>query len=237
MISVGEIIYRINEHPLLKSVRKSDIVRHIKTVVELVGAPALLTEKLIQLELKDYRVKLPEDFHSRISVRAVIENQKIVLQHNTDDFKKFNKELAIDENINYGDTVFTHHIVNNSYLYADFKEGTVELAYKAYEEDENGWPMLPKNESLVLAIEYYVRSRHFGILADMYPAKYAQAHARAEQQYTWYVRQATSSLLTLDPVEAEALGNRLVRMIPLKDEFFSNHKYSGQPERVNRRIW
>jgi hypothetical protein len=90
---------------------------------------------------------------------------------------------------------------------------------------------------VLLAIENYIKSRHFGILADMYPQKYERAYQRAEQQYTWYVAQATASMLNLDPVEAEALGNRIIRMIPLKDEFFTNNKYSGQPERLRGNIW
>jgi len=236
-ISVGELIYRINEHPLLKNVKKSDIVTHIKTVVELIGVPALYKDAYVRLTIKNYRAKLPDDFHSRTAVRVVVDGQKRVLTHNMNDYKGFEDKInAKTENDgNYEETMFTHHITNG-YLYVDFQEGEVELAYKAYMEDENGWPLIPKNESLVLAIENYIKARHFGILADM-NANFERAYQRAEQQYTWYVQQAHNSMLQLDPVEAKALAERIFRMIPTPDSFYTNDKYSGQAERMNKNVW
>lgn len=239
MISIGDIIYRIQEHPLLKNVRKSDIVNHVKYVIELVGAPALLEDKMVELIIKDYRVKLPEDFHSRVTVRANIDGNRIVLTHNTDDFRKFNskvnEDIEDDTIENYSDTLFTHYIVDG-FLYTDFINGTVELVYKAFKQDENGWPVLPDNVSLVLAIENYIKSRHFGILADL-NANYERAYQRAEQQYTWYIAQATASILNPDPVEAKALGDRIIRLLPLTDSFYTNEKYASQPERLNKSVW
>ncbi len=241
MISIGEIIYRIQEHPLLKSVKKSDIVNHVKTVIELIGVPGLKKEVRVVLLVADYRVKLPEDFLERVASRAIVDSSaiKVNMTHNTDDFAVYNKKIAEEiesENITtLNETLFSHKIVNG-YLYTDFVQGEVELIYRAYEVDENGWPMIPKNESVVLAIENYIKSRYFGILADM-NANYERAYQRAEQQYTWYIAQATTSLINIDPVEAEALGSRLIRMIPISDSFYTNDKYSSQPERLNRQIW
>jgi len=236
MVSIGEIIYRIQEHPLLRNVKKSDIINHVKTVIELVGVPSLKTEKKVNLLIRQYMVKLPADFIERIAARVIVtdSNVKVNLTHNPDDFAKFNKEL--NEDPNYIDETLFSHKIANGYLWTDFEEGEIELVYRAYEIDENGWPMIPKNESLILAIENYIKSRYFGIMADM-NANYERAHQRAEQQYCWYVAQATASMLNLDPVEAQALGERIVRMIPVKDSFYSNSKYASQPERINRQVW
>ena len=237
MVSIGEIIFRIGEHPLLKNVKKSDIVTHVKTVIELIGVPALYTEKTVKLLIKNYRAKLPDDFRNRISVRVIYQGQKRVLTHDMNDFKSgvpmINETKETDGN--FEETMFTHYI-SNGYLYVDFQEGEVELAYRAYAQDENGWPMIPKNESLILAIENYIKARYFGILADM-NANYERAYQRAEQQYTWYVQQAHNSMLQLDPVEAKALAERIFRMVPTVDSFYTNDKYSGQPEQMNKNIW
>lgn len=233
MISIGEIIYRIHENPLLVNVRTSDTVNHVKTVIELVGVPGLKQDKLIVLDIIEYRAQLPEDFLNRVSVRMINGNDRIVLTSMTDEFGKFNRELYnSDEEPGYE---FTHKIADG-YIYTDFKEGKIELLYKAYACDENGWPMIPRNESLVLAIENYIKARYYGILADQ-NANFERAYQRAEQQYNWYVAQATTSLTMLDPVEAQALGEMLVRLISIKDNFYSNFKYAGQPERLNKRIW
>jgi hypothetical protein len=233
MISIGEIIYRINENPLLRSVKKSDIVNHIKTVISLIGVPILKEDKLVVLEIIDYRAQLPSDFIRRKSVRVLDGTDRIVLSHMTDEYGKFSHELSgtIDDT----DHIFTHKIVE-PYIYTDFKEGRIELLYYAYILDENGWPMIPNNESLIKAIDYYIRSRHYEILADQ-NAQFERAYQRAEQQYCWYVAQATNSLLQPDPVEAQAIGAMLTRLVPMKDNFYLSDKYAGQPERINRKVW
>lgn len=232
MISVGEIIYRINENPLLKAVKKSDIVNHIKTVIGLIGVPILKEDKLIVLNIIDYRAQLPSDFIRRKSVRVLDGSDRIVLSHMTDEFGIHNRTL---DDIDEDDRIFTHKIVE-PYIYTDFKEGTIELSYYAYILDENGWPMIPNNESLIKAIDYYIRARHYEILADQ-NAQFERAYQRAEQQYCWYVAQATSSLLQPDPVEAQAIGAMLMRLVPMKDNFYLSDKYAGQPERINRKVW
>jgi hypothetical protein len=232
LVSIGEIIYRINEHPLLQSIRRSDIINHVKTVIELVGVPGVKNEKMVSLDVKDYRAELPFDFMERVSVRVYDGTDRIVLTDSTDEFTKFNKEIYGDKK---SDHIYTYKIAGQ-FIYTDFKEGTIEVIYKTYNTDEKGWPMIPRNESLILAIEYYIRWRHFSILADQ-NANFERSAARAEAQYTWYVGQAMNSLSTPDPVAAQAIGEMLIRMIPIKDNFYTNHKYAGQPERRNTRIW
>lgn len=232
MISIGEILYRILENPLLKGVKKSDVVIHVKTVLELVGVPGLKQDKFVRLQVVNYRCPLPDDFLQRISINVVDSRGKIVSTHATDNFAEFAGEVV---NPADADTLFTHKVTPN-YIYFDFEEGEIELLYKAYHTDDEGWIVIPRNESLILAIENYIKARYYGILADQ-NANFERAYQRAEQQYSWYVAQATNSMLTLDPVEAQALAAALVRMVPLKDQFYTHNKYSGQPERMNRDIW
>jgi hypothetical protein len=232
MMSIGEILYRLLEQPLLKAVKKSDISTHIKTVIELVGVPGLKEEKFIVLDVFDFRAELPSDFLTRKTVRVVNGEDRIVLTDNTDEYGKFNKEIFGSDNPG---TIYTHKIVNG-FIYTDIKECKLELVYYAYITDEHGWPMIPRNESLYLAIENYIKARYFGILADQ-NAQFERSYQRAEQQYCWYVAQAKGFFATPDPVEAQALGEMLIRMIPIKENFYTNEKFSGQPERLNKHIW
>jgi len=235
MMSIGEIIYRIQEQPMLRAVKTSDIVNHVKTVIELVGVPGLKEDKKINLIIQDFRCQLPPDFLERVSVRmidSISKNPIVVLSQGTDNFLQFTKDSST---LVQSDTLYSHKIING-FIYTDFKEGEVELLYKAYYTDANGWPMVPKNESLYLAIEGYVKTRYYGILADQ-NAQFERAFQRAEQQYVWYVAQATNRLLHLDPVEAQALGNALVRLIPMKLAFYTDDKYINQPESINKHLW
>lgn len=232
VISIRQLIYRIKENPLLEAVSTSDIVTHVKTVIELIGVPGIKMDKKINLVIQDYRAELPVDFIDRTSVRYIRTTDKVVLTHATDEF--IEKEAEVNEE-EIPDTIYTHKIVNR-FIYTDFKEGEIELLYRAYYTDENGWPMIPSEESLLKAIEYYIRSRYYEILADN-NAAFERAYQRAETQYNWYMAQATSKLLTLDPVEAQALASSLIRLIPLDNTFYTNDKYRGQPENFNRNIW
>jgi hypothetical protein len=235
MISVGEVIYRIQENPLLKAVKTSDIVNHVKTILELIGVPGVKEEKQVNLVIQDFRCQLPLDFLERVTVRLVDSVSKtpiVVLGHSSDDCMQFTVNSST---VVQSDTLYSHRIVNG-FIYTDFKEGEVELIYTAYHTDINGWPMIPSNTSVILAIEFYIKARYFRILSDQ-NAQFERAWAEAEKQYCWYIAQATNSMLHLDPVEAQALGNALVRMIPIKDAFYSNNKYSSQPEKLNKSIW
>jgi hypothetical protein len=235
MISIGEIIYRIQEQPMLRAVKTSDIVNHVKTVIELVGVPGLKQEKKINLIVQDYRAQLPSDFIKRVTARmidSVSRTPVVVLTEGTDNFIRTVKDSST---LVKSDTLYSYKILDG-YIYTDFKESEVELIYTAYYTDENGWPKIPNNASLLLAIENYIKQRHYGILADQ-NAQFERAYQRAEQQYLWYVAQATNSLSHLDPVEAQALGNAIIRMIPQKTSFYTDNKYIGQPEVLNKNIW
>jgi hypothetical protein len=225
-IGVDDILYRIQDDPFLKNVKKSDVVNYIKTVLYLIGAPTLYEDKVVTLQIYDYKAQIPKDFVARTSVRLIYEDgNRLVLQHNTDDYYNTYKEMSDTTTV---DLLYTHKIVGDT-LWVDFEEGKVELAYKAVSVDENGWPMFDANESLILAIEWYIKQRYYRILwtHGKLPDKVADY---AEQQYNWYMGQATARIQIQDPIEAEATKRAVIRMIPLTDSVATAHKYDSQRE-------
>ncbi len=242
MVSVGEIMYRLQDNPLLKNVKKSDVVNHIKTVINLLGVPGLYEDKLITLDIYDFRSQIPSDFVSRTAVRRILTSTvstsdgsttdikaKITLTHNTDEF--YNEYSTLNDNDKSTvDMLYTHKIVGD-FIYVDFEEGQVEMSYKAVTTDENGWPMIDSDDSVILATEWYIKRRYYEILWSngKLPDKVFQ---HSEQQYRFYMGQATNALLIPDPVEAEAIGNAIIRLIPQTDNLESNHKYDSQKERL-----
>lgn len=49
--------------------------------------------------------------------------------------------------------------LNNNYIFTNFKEGFVEMSYKALPVDSNGMPMVPDNIRFIKAVEWYLISR------------------------------------------------------------------------------
>ena len=225
-IGVDDIMYRIQEDPFLKNVKKSDIVNHIKTVLYLIGAPALYEDKNITLQVYDYKVQIPKDFVARTAVRKIYDDgARIGLQHNTDDYYNTYKEMAETTTV---DLLYTHKIVGDI-LWVDFEEGKIELAYKAISTDDNGWPMFDADESLIMAIEYYIKKRYYEILWTHGKMK-RDVFEYIDQQYSWYMGQATARIQIQDPIEAEATKRAVIRMIPLSESVSMAHKYDSQRE-------
>ena len=231
MVSIGEIIYRLQENPLLRNIRKSDIANHIKTVINLIGAPGLYEDKSITLDIYDFRAQLPKDFVSRTAVRRIYDtNVKVGLMHNTDDFHNYST-LPTEEEKDGVDLLYTHKIIGD-FIYTDFKEGKVEVMYTAITTDEQGMPMIVGNESVRLAIEWYIKQRYYEILWTTGSNGISERHYQnALTMYYQYIGQATNAINTPDPLEAEAIGNTIVRLIPHTDNVESAHKYDSQKER------
>lgn len=239
MVSIGKIIYDLQRHPLMTGILKSDVVRHVTTVINRIGAPSLYEDAITNLTITNFRAQLPPEFVSRTSVRRILDDGdedsqivKVVLTHNTDDAATTYGDLNDEGKANV-DMIFTHKIVGE-YIYVDFETGTVELIYKGYKLDGAGFPYLEggskiADTALQSAIEWYIKQQHYeGLWAvGKLPDK---VYNHAMQQYHWYIGQATNAVLMPDPIEAEAIGNAIVRLIPNSDSLETSFKYGSQKE-------
>jgi hypothetical protein len=236
MVSLGEIIYRLNENTMLRAVKKSDLINHIKDFMVLIGAPGLYKDATITLEIIDFRAQLPKDFIKRNTVHRILLNsagntgspRPVTLGHNPDDF--YNTYSEQSSNGKTIDPLYTHKIVGD-FIYVDFKEGMIQMAYSAIQTDEKGYPLVNAGVNFRLAAEWYVKKIYYTIAWEMgqLPDKVLQ---NTEQQYAWAVGRAHSEINIPDPVEAEAIGNMLVRLIPISEGFATDHRYDGQQERL-----
>ena len=234
MISIGELIYRLQENTLLRAVSKSDIINHVKDCISLIGAPGLFEEKKITLLINDYRAQLPPDFVKRVSVHRVVEDalgftqMNIILGHNSDDNSlTYNDIKDADGHV---DLLYTHKVVGN-FIYTDFPEGKIVLIYNGFLVDEQGLPLINAGVATRLALEWYVKKKYYTAAWELgqLPDKVLQ---HTEQQYSWAIGRAHSEINIPDPVEAEAIGNMLVRLIPNTENFETGYKYAGQKERI-----
>jgi len=232
MVSLGEIMYNLLKNPSLRAVNKSDVVNHLKDFINLVGAPGLHEDKNITLDIYDFRAQVPTDFINTTVVRKIIINSEeprpITMGHNTDQF--FNTYKAQSDNGSTIDLLYTFKVVGD-FIYVDFKEGQIELAYKAFRVDEEGLPLINAGTAFRIAAEWYIKKQYYMVLWEqgLLPDKVLQY---TDQQYAWHVGQAHSELNIPDPIEAEAIGNAIVRLIPLIDNRESNYKYDSQKERL-----
>jgi len=227
MTTLNDILFRVYRNPLLQNVRKVDVVDSVKAVLSLLNIPATFEEKRVQLTIKEFRAVLPKELFKIRAVNPITSAGDVGfrMKPSTDDrILHYNKtKTAPQVQLTYKEVP--------GWIYVDFKEGEVEVIYTAFQVDESGFPLLPKSESLLLAIENYIKVQYFTILVETGHLSDAIL-SRAERQCDWYMGQTANSFDTPTEDEAESIFDAIVRLVPDRDAFFTNFKYNSNTEKL-----
>ena len=222
-ISLREVIYRLKRHPLLADIEVGDIAYDALDVINLIAAPLIYPSKFELLTVKEFRAEIPCDMLSVISVGRV--DNDFVSPLNVDTSNRAGNHGCVS--VAGGNSVALQtYSIKRGYVYFDFEDGQVEINYKGLALDEDGYPMIPDNTSVIKAIENYVKIQHFGIKVDLGEMP-AQGLMRAERDYSWYIGQAQGALTMPDIDEMESIKNSLVRIIHATNEHDYGFKYQS----------
>lgn len=106
-----------------------------------------------------------------------LRNQDIIFPSITTDFS--NTILAFDPT----------YSVNDNYIFTNFENGFVFLAYRALPIDKEGFPLVPDNQRYIEAIKAYIK---FKIDYILYRSKELDKniYEESEKQWLWYVGSA-----------------------------------------------
>lgn len=223
-ISIREIMDNISDHPLLRDVTFERIVNHAVHFIRIVGMPDEFIEKTDTIHIEDYRGKLPCDFHEMIQVRTRpgCGDFYEVFRYTTDSFHMSDrKQESFD---------LTYKI-QNSIIFTSMKEGDIEIAYRAINVDDEGYPLIPDNSSFIKALELYVKKQVFTVLFDLGRIS-PQVYNNTCQEYSWYVGQAQSDLVRPSIDEMESISNMLNTLVPRVSEHKSGFVNNGTKERM-----
>lgn len=226
MKTINDIIFRVYRNPILQNIKKSDIVTYVKEVMGLLDVPAAMEEKRIILNIINYRVVTPSDLHIIKAVSALNYNSREVRLHHSSDDRILHQHERRDPQ----PSTITYKYVPG-YIYTDFESGDIEVIYTAFSTDQDGFPLIPNEPSLLAAIENYIKVQYFTVLADMGMVS-EQALHRAETQYAWYIGQAANKFTTPTPEETESLFNAIARLIPDRQAIDTNFKYNAVPQNL-----
>ena len=72
---------------------------------------------------------------------------------------------------------------DNSKMYFNFEEGVIHLQYYAYNQDEEGYPLVPNDQYVIKAIEDYLTYELFYTLYLNAEGDYVQRMQKAEQEH------------------------------------------------------
>lgn len=219
--NIRRILDRAMRHPMLRDIPFETAVEYAVDFIQLMGTPGLYDEKTAVIEIKDWRGLLPCDFESMIQVRVAGHDGKPhgpcycysgnSFHMSPDKFPNFTGELT--------------YKIQGMVIFTSTKDVDVEIAYRAFAVDDEGYPLLPDNVSFLRGLENYIKMQWFTIKYDMGEIPEA-VFQHAQQEYCWAAGDAQSEFSRLDLDKAETLFNSFKTLLPRNNEhwkaFFDN---------------
>ena len=231
--NIRRILDRVMRHPMMRDIPFETAVEYAVDFIQLMGTPALYEEKTAIVPVHNWRGQLPCDFEQMIQVRMAGH------QHNPRWLDCCRRQGIVGPVYRYsGHSFHMSEMKPNEFLtgeltyktqglviFTSTKDVDVEIAYRGFAVDEEGYPLLPDNASFLRGLENYVKLQWFTILFDQGKIS-QQVFVNTQQEYCWSAGDAQNEFSRLDLDKAETLFNSFKTLLPRNNEhwkaFFDN---------------
>jgi len=192
-----------------------DSIEWIGEALGQIGAYTQYNAKEVDLVIKDYKAKLPCDFiHLKRIVNAdynspqgIYDNRNNnLLGNNTDSTTQRGERL-----LGNSDTDFDYNIVLDNII-STVKDGNLKIQYLAMPTDEEGFPLIPDNESYKEAFFWKV-ARQIAIRGKLPNERLTVDYC--DQQWNWYCGQARAEANAFTHAEMDWIALDNQTMVPL----------------------
>lgn len=219
-ISIKELLSRVLRHKLLQEFTLEQAIQYTIDFIGIFGFPELYEDKQAEIDICDFRGKLPCDLISIDMVKDCKTN--VPLRSMTASFNpggKYYNHLRQEPQFK----------TQNRTIITSFPKGRVSIAYKAIPVDDEGLPLLVNNTKYLKALELYIKCQLFTMLFD--EGKIApQVLSHTEQEYSWAAGQLEEEFKTPSVAEMQTITNILHQIFPRYDEFYNNFETLGNKE-------
>lgn len=216
--NIREILDNCMQHELLQDLTLEQVVGYVIRFNGIFNIPQLFIDKEAHIVIKEYRGALPCDLFSVVQVKDTYTNAAIPEISGT----FFNPNSLEKGFKTQGQVIFT-----------TFKEGEIDLAYKAIPVDSEGYPLIMDNERYKNALELYIKKIKFTGYFDL--GKIAQnVLQNTEQQYAWAAGQLEEELKMPSYSEWENISNAHSHLLPKTMEFTKGFETLGIIENYKR---
>ena len=202
------------QHELLQDLTLEQTIGYVIKFNGIFNIPQLYVDKFSNVPIKEYKGVLPEDL---VQVKQVKDNKT---------------NLAIKE-INgtfFNPNTFEKGFkTQGQFIYTTFKEGCVEIAYRAIPVDEEGHPLVLDNEKYKNALELYIKKDKFTKYFDQ-GKLHQNVLQNVQQEYAWAAGQLQSELKTPSMSEWESISNAHNTLLQRDDEFVRGFETLGEKE-------
>jgi hypothetical protein len=205
---------------LLQEFTLEQAIQYTIDFIGIFGFPELYEDKQAEIDICDFRGKLPCDLVSIDMVKDCKTN--VPLRSMTAAFNpggKYYNHLRQEPQFK----------TQNRTIITSFPEGKVIIAYKAIPVDDEGLPLLVNNTKYMRALELYVKCQLFTMLFDEGKIT-QQVLSHTEQEYGWAAGQLSEEFKTPSVAEMQTITNMLHQIFPRYDEFYNNFETLGNKE-------
>jgi len=243
--SLGTILWRILKNPLASELSYEEAAEFALEFIRLLGAPVVYVDKVSEnITIQNHKAELPCDILTLSGVRYMDTDEDGVLNHpiamrestniyhfDPNEFEnQGNTEFELRGNHNRNEYTYS---IQKGVLFTSIRDGSVQVAYRGIATDEDGYPLIPDNEKVLLGMEYYILSRYLepmwlmGKITD-------KAFEFIQQKRYFYMPSAYTSLQMPSVDGMESVMNSINRLILSNTSHESFFKKSGEKERIRK---
>lgn len=218
--NIRRILDRVMRHKMLRDIPFETAVEYTVDFIQLMGTPALYYEKTAIVKIDNWRGQLPCDFEQMIQVRVARKHTYpgLVYRESGHSFHMSDVKGPIDG-------LSLTYKIQGMVIFTSTKDTDIEIAYRAFAVDEEGYPLLPDNASFLRGLESFIKMRWFEQKFDAGEISQAVMD-RVDREYAWAAGDAQSEFSRLSLDAAETLFNSFKTLLPRNNEhwraFFSN---------------
>lgn len=235
--SLGFILWRVLKNPLCQDLTYEEAAEYALEYIRLLGAPMAYIDKTEPLQLKMYKAELPCDILNIRGVRysncTFPTGDAIAMRYASNIYHTNNDEFSNFDGYRDGIIGEYTYIVQKGIIITSKCDGYVEISYKGIALDEDGYPLVPDDEKVVLGMEYYIMHRYLEPLWMMGKIT-DKVFEYIQQKRYWYAGAADASLRSINPDQMETIVNGINRLIVNTTAHQNFYKNLGQKEYIKR---
>lgn len=220
--NIRRILDRVMRHPMLRDIPFETAVEYAVDFISLMGTPALYCEKTAVVKVEDWRGQLPCDFEHMIQVRVAPKTEGAPAGPV---YRATGHSFHLSKNKSPLSAMELTYKIQGMVIFTSTKDTDLEIAYRAFAVDDEGYPLLPDNPSFLRGLENYIKLQWFTILFDTGTIP-LHVFQNAQQEYAWAAGDAQSEFSRLSLDEAQSLFNSFKTLLPRNNEhwrgFFDN---------------
>ena len=228
--SIGSVLWTVLKNPLAEELTLDEASEYALEFIKLLGAPVAYENKVPKpIPITMYKAELPCDILYLQGVRLVEVDKNlevisgISLRSATDVYHQ-------SENNGHSENTYS---INKGIIFTSRESGYIQLSYKGIATDENGYPMIPDNQQVMLGMEYYILSRYLEPMWLMSKIT-DKAFEYIQQKRYFYMPSAFTSLQMPTADKMETLMNSLNRLIIVTNSHSNGFKNLGEKEIIKK---